>query len=480
MDVTLVADSIDHLRLWQVCGSNVPDDLLLRSACSQSAGLLTPVITVARERVRHLAIGGLFCLTLVLAPRLGQAQVVTNIVLPSIPAFDTGPGTTVLTRAHPEFDSPGVSVGDFVVRPQLTESAGYNDNVLALNTPSGSGLFDTSASLGVNSNWSRDSLGALVTVDDTRYLQQPHQDQTAYTLSLGGSLDIGRDQATLAVTRQHQFEELGGIDVFNSGVPIPYDVTDVRASYLTTFGRFSFRPALDFQTYRYSNYQTAGIQFLGTIDNLNSFQGSLTTEYELAPLRNLVLTVEGANIHYLASLAGAPARDSNGGSVLAGIDYSANSVFRYFFLVGYQVRSYTSAAFQSQQAPIVNAGVVWTPTGLTTISGSVNRQIADSTSQTQVGYTLTDGSLRIDHEYLRNVVVSGRVSVDNAVYNQVGLSQTYIGVGGSVNYLVNRNTTLSATYDFSRGPAPTTTNSVVVSNVPFVRNVFLLRLNFHL
>ncbi len=429
---------------------------------------------VARKPVRHLVAGGALCAGLALAARPGQAQVLTNIVLPSIPAYDTDPGVTVLSRSHPEFESQGVRLGSFVLRPSLTESGGYNDNVLATGVPSPSGVFDTSASVGLNSDWSRDSVGILASVDDTRYLQLPGLDQTSYTFAAGGTYDIGRDALTVAATELKAYEQLGGIDVFNSEVPIPYTITDIRANYLTTVGRFSFRPAVDYSQYRFSSYNTGGLQFDGPTNSVNSAEVSLTTEYELAPLRNLVLTLEGANLHYLASLPNTPTRDSNGGSALFGIDYAANSILRYYLLGGVQVRSYTNAVYRSETAPIVSAGVVWTPTGLTTITASVDRHIEDSTDQTVIGYTLTDGSAQINHEYLRNVILNAHFTASNAIYQQASLSQTYYGVGGGVSWLLNRNTTLQATYDFSSGPPP------IVHQAAFSRNVVLLRVNFHL
>ena len=85
-----------------------------------------------------------------------RAQLVENIVLPNVPGYNNDPSITVLARPRPEYESLGVRVGEFIIRPNLSEGFGYNDNVLG-NPGTGSSptlMLDTAATLQVNSDWS--------------------------------------------------------------------------------------------------------------------------------------------------------------------------------------------------------------------------------------------------------------------------------------------------------------------------------------
>lgn len=104
------------------------------------------------------------------------------------------------------------------------------------------------------------------------------------------------------------------------------------------------------------------------------------------------------------------------------------------------------------------------------MTASVLRRIEDANELIQTGYTYTQASLVVDHEYLRNVLLQGRVWVDNANYLQTNDTQTLYGIGMSVTYILNRNLRLTASYDFTGA----------VQNAPLAsdynRNVFLLQL----
>ena len=61
--------------------------------------------------------------------------------------------------------------------------------------------------------------------------------------------------------------------------------------------------------------------------------------------------------------------------------------------------------------------------------------------------TVTQGTLTIDHEYKRNILLQGRIgALDTEFAGNVG--QTIYDFGASVSYLFNRNVRLTATYDF--------------------------------
>jgi hypothetical protein len=314
-----------------------------------------------------------------LPPLAARAQVPDSYMLDQyfqqgVPGTGNTLGTTVLSRARPEYDPLGIRVGDFIVRPEVDESVGYNSNVIGQTPAKGSPVIVTDATLRVGSDWARNSLGGSFNVTNTQVPGLSTQNNTAWNVAVGGSYDIGRDTVTLDATHQYAFILPYGIDVvsFNRpGIlyftPIPYSLNDVRGSYTAVFGRFSVTPGFDFTNVTYGGTSYFGLDgfvppppvngaVLGSPTSLsylnhNVYQGSITARYEYAPLRDFLVVVNGARIDYTSATAGAfgPSRSGEEANFLVGLDYTANGVWRYRVLAGVRGRRDLAALRRHQR-----------------------------------------------------------------------------------------------------------------------------------
>ncbi len=387
-----------------------------------------------------------------------------------------------MSRPREDYAPTGVRVGAFTINPVVTEAVGYNSNVNGLSSSGGSPTLETTAAVNAASNWSRDSLGAFLSVDDIRYLSNSAQDQTDWTASVFGSYDIGADKLSGSYTHLNLNETASDIGAVLVATPLAYNVDDFRTSYDSAeHGRFSFIPDVDITTYRFSNMLNAGVS--ENFRNREVYQGELTTRYELAPLRNLVLVVRGTHINYDNFNEAVGTRDSNGGTVLFGLDYSAAGLFRYQALVGYQVRQYVGSTFKNLSEPIAEAAVTWTPTLLTTVTVRVLRDIEDAADDSIAGYTYTTGRISVDHEYRRNILLNGHVQLQNADYGSQALAgvattalqsagtQTIYNAGVGATWLLNRRIELTATYDYNNrhgsGVGGNYTDNIAIASITF-------------
>jgi hypothetical protein len=413
----------------------------------------------------------------VLTPMAAYAQMpgrymLDQYFLQGVPGYGTELGTTVLSRARPEYDPLGIRVGDFIIRPEVDESVGYNSDVIGQIPAQGSLIEETNASLKFSSDWARNSFGGAFSVTNEQVPSVPNQAQTSWSGGLGGTYQIGSDVLTLGATHLHGFIEPYGLDVatFNRAgatyfAPVPYDVNDVRLSYMFDFGRFSLTPAFDFSNVTFGSTTFFGLNgfvppapvngfVLGVPQNWNyldhnSYEGSLTFRYEYAPLRNFILVVRETNIQYISSNANifGPNRTGNAIDVLAGLDYTASAVWRYRVLVGYEVRQYDN--YPTHSSPVFEGDIIWQPTGLTTVTLKAVRTIEDAVDENVAGFNYTSGRLQVDHELRRNIILSGYGAIEHAYYLETsGGNETFFGAGAGVTYLMNRNVHLALTYDW--------------------------------
>lgn len=412
-------------------------------------------------------------------PAFAQALIDQAIPL-DIPGIAIEPGVTVTSRRRPDYEYSGVRLGSYVVIPELSESVGYDDNVLGTRRKQGSVLVQTRGDVQATSDLSRYAVSARLTVNDNRYLSQSRQSYTNWTAQVGGAYEIGRDTVALAYSHVNQTQTPRDLNAPLLDSAIAYRIDTVRAGYRTAFNRLALRPELLVSLYDFDNGTVAGQPYRQDYRNRVVIGPSVTASYELAPRRDLVLVVRNLTASYSTRPAGFINRDFNDTSVLGGLDYEADGLLRYRVLAGYEVRQFNSPTLKPIQAPIAEASVIYTPTGLTTLTGTVARRIQDSADETTVGFTESSVKLVMDHEYKRNVLLTANAQVTLDEYNRGGGNQVQYALGAGATWLLNRNMRLGAQYDFVTLQSSSTGPVVLSSGFPlssgYSENRFLLQL----
>jgi O-antigen/teichoic acid export membrane protein len=480
---TLAATGTAVLAAWLLAPALSPALLIpVRLSIGAAAYLLLVWFLLRAQAHAALRAVGLAVavLAIVLAcPSGARADDIADYFPPGVPGYDTWRGVTVASRLHPLTDPPGIHAGDFLIRPALEEGIGYDDNVLGGTRRQGSWDVVTRPSVLIGSDWSRDSVGAYLSLDDTRYLELPRQDRTDWTASLGGAIDIGRDRLSLAVSHMSLHESRTDIDAIAADAPIAYRLDDARAAYALNLNRLSVTPNIDVSAYRYQATTILGVPTSQASRDRDVVRGGLTLRYELAPDRGLLLLTRATGTRYTVAQPGSPSRDSTGYEMLAGLDYDYDGIWRWRLLAGWEQRDFAARRqYGAHAAPIVEAGAIWTPTGLTTLIATLSRSIEDAAQEGVGGYTLTSAKLSLDHEYLRDVLLRASAGVQTASYTQGGGNQTALTLGTGATWLLDRNIRLSATYGFT--VLDGTRNPALAVSGRSIGNVVMLTVRFAL
>ena len=223
---------------------------------------------------------------------------------------------------------------------------------------------------------------------------------------------------------------------------VHYQADDLRGAYSVDLGRWSFTPNLDARVYYFDNTTIHGMPTSQRSRNRDVLSGGVTTHFSLSDQRTLLLVLQGANPHYFQPQPGQPRYNSTSFFALAGIDYEASAVWRYQ-LVGIEVRSFQSSQFSTHTGPIAEGSVIWTPTGLTTVTGLVSRTIED---------TVAEGSRRV-YLYACRAGHRPRIPTQRAAAGEgrhtirhtcKGIPRKRALRWAGINWLINRNIRLSA------------------------------------
>ena len=431
---------------------------------------------------RYLASFALAC-GAVMAATPARAQYVPGYFPVGVPGYDQELGVTVVSRLRPLYAERGVRIGDFVVRADLDQSIGYDSNVLGQSAGRGSPVIVTTPSVSVNSDWGRDALGASLSLSNHAYPATASQNSTDWTAALGGGYTIGRHDLTLSYAHLQLHESPTSIGAPPTTTPVSFTVDDFRTSYKFDLGRLEVTPNVEALLWRYGDATIAGLPTSEAFRDVDQVRGGLGFRYSLAGQTALLLTVQVIQSDFVHQIPGTASQSSTSFLAMGGIDYQYDGVWRYQVLAGAEVRRFNADRFRTQVAPIARAAVIWTPTGLTTVTATLLRTIEDPVEVGTSGFTYTTATLRVDHEYLRNVLLNAQTGVERIAYLQNGGTQTGVFAGAGVTWLLNRHMRLSAQYTYTTESnlAGQSTGEAQASSALFTpgssQNVFLLTLH---
>ena len=278
-----------------------------------------------RDRWGFLAVFGV----VVTWPAPAWAQYISQFFPSGVPGYQDETGVTVASRLRAPYEPQGVHVGDFLLNANLGKSLGYRSNVAGFAGAPGSWFAETAPSATIVSDWSRDQLGAAVTVDNTRYFSTPRQNTTDWTVAIGGGYTIGRENLTAGYSHLSLHELPNAIGSPLSQTPIPYTVDDARLSYAFDQGRFKVIPRVDVQLYQYGDATVLGVPISQSFDNRVVATAGVETHYALTDQHSLLFVARGTESRYTDTPAGQPTNNSQSILALAGIDYQADGPWRY-------------------------------------------------------------------------------------------------------------------------------------------------------
>lgn len=367
------------------------------------------------------------------APELTPSQQVDE-------AVRQGP-VSVRDRERPEFDSEGRRVGAFVLNATLDLAVTSTDNLFA--APDGSEfddiIYNVTPMAYLESDWSRHMLAFEAGAGFRSHEDFSGEDSDTHYLRALGRLDVGSDTNLRASARTaHQVTPRTDPDSPFTGSPVEYDRVDAsvgfdhRFAFMTVSGDFT-----------HSEYDYEGSQDDRDNDH-DMFRGRL--EWQAAPRLGVFVQASTDERDYdNLSTASSEAQTYLVGLALDG------DLFRGELSAGQFEREYDDPTIGTLDGLAVAAQLDWFVTQLTTVSFTARRDADDQISvATRLPYISEEYGARIDHELLRNVILTASARLGERDY-EVDLpdprhddfSEAEIGA----DWLVNRNTAVRLRYE---------------------------------
>lgn len=390
-------------------------------------------------------------------------------------ATDVERGETVTSRRRPDYDPVGVRLGGFMFYPDLTVQENYNSNIYATQSNEKSDFITSiEPTLDLRSNWNNHALNLHADSRVVRYADHNDEDFTDYTLSADGKIDVLRDFRLFGgAGYQIRHEPRSSPDNQGGTEPTEYSVRGANLGAEKEFNRLSFRLDGKAERFEYDNVRNAaGTTLDQSGRDRDQYEVGLRTGYEIAPLRKVYL-LTSYNTREYDHLTNGFNRDSDGYLVAAGAQYDLTGLIFLDAYAGYRKQDYSDQRLRDIDGWASGIKVTWNVTKLTTITGSLDRDIEETTLVNSSGYFQTRAELRADHELLRNLILTARLGYQNDDFQGIARDDDYYLAGLGAKYLIDRNFSLGGGYSYR------TRESNVVGG-DFDENVVMLRLSAHL
>ncbi len=360
----------------------------------------------------------------------------------------------VADRTRSEYDPVGARLGSFILLPRVETSVAYDDNIYAARADKVSDeILTITPAARLSSQWQRNRLDINALYSRNFYASRGSESNSNYQVDAAGILDVSRQtQVRLQALAGRFIESRTDINSF-SAIASP-----------TRFTRVSGRAGLDHQFNTLAVSAEAGVQKLSysdtrLIDNTvfdQSFRdnvltdGTLRLRYGLRTGTAFVVQVSADKLHYNNApppVLGAVAnRDTSGYRVEGGLILELSSLIYGDVRIGYLHRNTADPTIKNVSGLSFAANVLWNVTPLTSVRLIANRSVEDSVSRIVAGNLRSQGTLTVDHELLRNVLLNASVRYANiSPIGPVSDSQELEFRAGATYYL-NRRFGLRASY----------------------------------
>jgi hypothetical protein len=410
----------------------------------------------------------------------------------SAAAQDGAPADQVVSvyeRTRPDYSAPGARTGSFLFYPTIGTSVKYDSNIFASRagpTASIPGeiddfIFQIKPGFNLTSDWNQNYFSVYADADIAKYGDNTGEDYEDFKVGFRGRMDISRGTSIdIGASYNDLHEDRGSPDnVGRTDAPAQYDVFRANVGFTRDLSLVSLKVAGDYENTDYDNANIIGGGiFNNNIRDREKLTGTLRLGYEVDEYYETFIRLKANSTTYDDSQStGGPQRNSDGWEVVVGTAFDITGTSQGEVFVGYVEQNYDSNSLTNIDDFTFGASMLWNPTGLTSVRGSIARNVQETIVAQVVNGTLTPAAgilgtsfnLQVEHELQRNVLLKGTATYAKSDFVNVTRDDDTFNASLGTSYLLNRNFTLDATYSFS---ARNTTEA----GQDFKRHIFLVGL----
>ena len=371
--------------------------------------------------------------------------------------------------------SGGYRAGGFLLRGQLSEELGWDDNVFVTNDKQGALASVTGGAASASSNWQRHQafLGA-----NAAFLALPRfPDQNAWVGNVltGGRLDVTRDfQVGMDVLAGRQIDQRGDPDSIGAAaVPVIYQRYRVEPWLAANTGRFTHSASVQAETTVYENTEDAnGASINLAAKEYEQVRGGYRLGYAYRPPFETYFRIEALD-RSSTNNAGIPNQNFNIYGAAAGATVPITPVIAVLGELGVQYTTNDNPVIPDATVPTVGLSVMWEPTRSLRLEARAIRDFSASVVtgalQGSPGYIRTVVGLRAVSEIRHGLVATADAFFLHRDFIDDDTIQQGYGIDIGLRYALGRGIFVGAAYLYRYEEND--------SQISYSRNLFLTRIS---
>lgn len=337
----------------------------------------------------------------------------------------------VSDRPQPQYDAvPIINQGSFLYL-ETAAVAELTDNVFATKDDRISDLvMQANANARFITDWRRHRVTAFASGTLRRYAETTTENSDLYGAGIAGILEIDQKGGSLQAGgqfRRLQVSRTNTESPISSEQPIFYDQSNLF--FGGTYGGQQLHVSA-LASYESQRFESGGdVSQTDEFRNRDIYTLRGTAEYAVVPSVSAKIAVEGQRRDFIQDGVLGD-RDSDSIEIIAGTNFEMAMLMRARLDVGYISRSFKNPNFVDVDGLTYDARLEYFPTRLVTVTAGARRSVSESARIGVGAFIAETYSMKVDWEYLRNVVVTGQIYTGMDSFQ--GLDLDYDRLGGSL------------------------------------------------
>lgn len=328
---------------------------------------------------------------------------------------------SVAERNAPEFSSVPIPVGGFQMFPSVNTELEYNDNIFATQANERDDLIISVRPnvLFVDRRADRETRIDL-SANVRRFVDTTSENAEQFGLNATTRQGLGTGfEYNLGLRLERNFEQRRDIDSFDIATAEPVSFTNIIANggVAKEFGPFRLDVNGRLRAVRFQGEIEVGAsEFDLAFRDFETYQGTVRASF--ARTRDQQIYVQGRVDKRDAQLAplfeefvvvGFIDRSSDGFQLEAGYGQQITELLYLDVRAGYLQQDFDDPTLNTIDGLSFQADVLWNVTPLTSVLFSALRQVDETLNPRFTGLLRTEARLQVEHELLRNLVLTGRI-----------------------------------------------------------------------
>ena len=407
--------------------------------------------TMDLQRVRRL-----FLFAALLAMAAGAA--------PPSGAQGLARGETVRERARADYDAAGIRSGGFLIFPSVEARLRRESNIYRTERgETGDTVISVRPAIEAVSQWSNHKLVARAGANADSFADEDDENTTDWFMNADGRIDVTRDtNLDLRLSVEELHEDRGDPNAPHSArEPLSYSRRGVRLGGFHRFNRVSLAFEGAFRRLDFDN----GVDRAGNrIDqrDRDRDESEMMARAGYAAGVGYEAFVRATRYERRYEHHDLTDRDSEGWELAAGTDLDLGGIVVGEIFAGYRSQGYDDPSLLGISGLTLGGSVNWNVTPLTTINSFVRRTVEETVIGGSPGFLATVLDLGVDHELLRNLILSANLRLTTNDYEGIAREDDLLSFGFGGTYLGSRN--LHADFGYRRESRDSTEGGVDYDN----------------